>query len=141
MAMTWELTAVDDATRVGIRVEHVPLALCGGSRRWLSSSLDRVGGAGEHKERATGGMRKLLGGTAVDQASDRAIAAGAYDQQIERSAVQRELLGRLTVGRVRFDAAQARDSVKGILDEALGRAIGRSRPHKGVLRKRHRFER
>jgi hypothetical protein len=25
MAMTWEITAVDAATRVGIRVEHVPL--------------------------------------------------------------------------------------------------------------------
>jgi hypothetical protein len=52
-------------------------------------------------------MRKLLGGTAVDQASDRAIAAGADDQQIERCAVRRQLLGRLAVGRVRFDAAQA----------------------------------
>ena len=86
-------------------------------------------------------MRKLLGGTAVDQASDRAIAAGAYDQQIERCAVQRQLLGRLTVGRVRFDAAQACVSLKGILDEALGRVIGRFRPHKRVRGKRHRFER
>jgi hypothetical protein len=51
--------------------------------------LDRVGGAGEHEERATGGMRKLLRGGSVDQASDRAIAARAYDQQIERCAVQR----------------------------------------------------
>jgi hypothetical protein len=51
--------------------------------------LDRVGGAGEHQERATGGMRKLLGGASMDQASDRAIAARAYDQQIERCAVQR----------------------------------------------------
>jgi hypothetical protein len=51
--------------------------------------LDRVIGAGEHQERATGGMRKLLGGASVDQASDRAIAARAYDQQVERRAVQR----------------------------------------------------
>jgi hypothetical protein len=51
--------------------------------------LDRVGGAGEHQERATGGMRKLVGGASVDQVSDRAIAARAYDQQIERCAVQR----------------------------------------------------
>ena len=79
-----------------------------------------------------GGMRKLLGGASVDQASDRAIAARAYDQQIDRCAVQRQLLGRLTVGRVRFDAAQACDSLKGILDEALWRVIGRSWPHKGV---------
>src|SRR3954470_11203948 len=94
--------------------------------------LDRVGGAGEHQKRATGGTRKLLGGASVDQASDRAIAAGADDQQVERCAVLRQLLGRLTVGRVRFDAAQARDSLKGILDEAMGRVIGRSWPHKGV---------
>src|SRR4051794_18872440 len=95
-------------------------------------SRDRVGGAGEHQERATGGMRKLLGGASVDQASDRTIAARAYDQQIERCAVERQLLGGLTVGRVRFDAAQAGDSLEGILDEALGCAIGRSWPHKGV---------
>src|SRR3954452_6235830 len=93
---------------------------------------DRVGGAGEHQERATGGMRKLLGRAPVDQASDRAVAARADDQQIERCAVQCQLLGRLTVGRVRFDAAQACDSLKGILDEALGRVVGRSWPHKGV---------
>ncbi|HET8778390.1 MAG TPA: hypothetical protein VFN76_12105 [Candidatus Limnocylindria bacterium] len=68
----------------------------------------------------------------MDQASDGAIAARAYDQQIERCTVQRQLLGRLTVGRVRFDAAQACESPKGILDEALGRVIGRSWPHKGV---------
>src|SRR5256885_518429 len=85
--------------------------------------LDRVGGAGEHQERATGGTRKLLGGASVDQASDRAIPARAYDQQIERCAVQCQLLSRLTVGRVRFDAAQACDSLKGILDDALWRVI------------------
>ena len=89
-----------------------------------AGSRDRVGGAGEHQERATGGMRKLMGGASVDQASDRAIAACADDQQIERCAIQRQLLGRLTVGRVRFDAAQACDSLKGILDEALRRVIG-----------------
>jgi hypothetical protein len=102
---------------------------------------DRVGGAREHEERATGGMRKLLGSASVDQASDRAITTRAYDQQIDRCAVQRQLLGRLTVGRVRFDAAQACDSLKRILDEALGRVISRPWPHKGVGRKRHRFER
>ena len=42
------------------------------------------------------------------------------------------LLGRLTVGGVRFHASQACDSLKGILDEALGRVIGRSWPHEGV---------
>src|SRR4051812_6523777 len=94
--------------------------------------LDRVGGAGEHEERATGGTGKLLGGASVDQASDRAIAARAYDQQIERGAVQRQFLGRLTVGRVRFDAAQACDSLEGIVDEPLGRVVGRSGPQKGV---------
>src|SRR3954468_13702311 len=94
--------------------------------------VDRVGGTGQHQEWATGGMRKLLGGASVDQASERAIAARAYDQQIERCAVQRQLLGRLTVDRVRFDAAQACDSLKGILDEAPGRASGGSWPNKGV---------
>src|SRR3954447_8563592 len=67
--------------------------------------VDRVGGAGEHQEWATGGMCELLGGASVDQASDWAVAARAYDQEIERCAVQRQFLGRLTVGRVRFDAA------------------------------------
>src|SRR3954447_17504246 len=116
--------------RIRRRVADAPRALPTFSCRFLY--LDRVGGAGEHQERATGGMRKLPGGASVDQASDRAIAARAYDQQIERCAVQRELLGRLTVGGVRFDAAQACDSLTGILDEALGRVIGRSWPHKGV---------
>src|SRR3954467_3758620 len=112
------------------RVADSPRALPGLSCRFIY--LDRVGGAGEHQERATGGTRELLGGASVDQASDRAVAARACDQQIERCAVQRQLLGRLTVGRVRFDAAQACDSLKSILDEALGRAIDRSWPHKGV---------
>src|SRR4051794_8977698 len=116
--------------RIRRRVADAPRALPTLSCRFIY--LDRVGGPGEHQERATGGMRKLPGGASVDQASDRAIAARAYDQQIERCAVQRELLGRLTVGRVRFDAAQACDSLTGILDEALGRVIGRSWPHKGV---------
>jgi hypothetical protein len=107
--------------RIRPRVADAPRALSTLSLRFIS--LDRVGGAGEHQERATGGMRKLLGGASVDQASNRAIAARAYDQQIERRAVQRKLLGRLTVGRVRFDAAPACDSLKGILDEALGRSL------------------
>jgi hypothetical protein len=93
--------------------------------------LDRMGGAGEHQEWATGGTSKLPGGASVDQAPDRPIAAPADDQQIERCAVPRELLGRLTVGRVWFDAAQARDSLKGVSDETLGRVVGRSGPHKG----------
>jgi len=75
-----------------------------------ASFLDRVAGTGEHQERATDGMRKLLGGASVDQASDRAISARAYDQQIERCAVQRQLLGRLTVCRVRFDAPEGSDT-------------------------------
>src|SRR3954447_5325772 len=78
--------------------------------------LDRVGGAGEHQERATGGTRKLLGGASVDQASDRAIAARAYYQQIERGALHRQFLDRLTVGRLPFDASQPCDPLKGILD-------------------------
>jgi hypothetical protein len=64
-----------------------PRALPGLSCRFIY--LDRVGGAGEHQERATGGTRELLGGASVDHASDRAVAARAYDQQIERCAVQR----------------------------------------------------
>jgi hypothetical protein len=95
MAMTWERTAVDAATRMrGVgrdrvrrRVVDAPRGLPTLSCRFIH--LDRVGGAGEHQERATGGMRKLLGGASVDQASDRAIAPRAYDQQIERCAVQR----------------------------------------------------
>jgi len=50
------------------------------------------GRTGEHQERTAGAVRKLLGGASVDQASDRAIAARANDQQIERRAVQRQLL-------------------------------------------------
>jgi hypothetical protein len=96
------------------------------------SYLDCVGGAGEHQERAAGGMRKLLGGASVDQVSDRAISARTHDQEIERCALQRQLLGGLTVGRVRFDAPQACDPLEGFLDEALGRVIGRSWPDKGV---------
>jgi hypothetical protein len=73
--------------RIRRRVADAPRALPTLSCRFIY--LDRVGGAGEHQERATGGMRKLLGGASMDQASDRAIAARAYDQQIERCAVQR----------------------------------------------------
>src|SRR3954453_9454101 len=98
------------------RVADAPRALPGLSCCFIY--LDRVGGAGEHQERATGGTRELLGGASVDQASDRAVAARASDQQIERWAGQRQLLGRLTVGRVKFDAAPACDSLTPVLDEA-----------------------
>jgi hypothetical protein len=83
----WSLVQGEDVLEGGRAAGAMVRALPTLSCRFIY--LDRVGGAGEHEERATGGMRKMLGGASVDQASDRAIAARAYDQQIERCAVQR----------------------------------------------------
>jgi hypothetical protein len=83
----WSLVRGEDVLEGGRAAGAMVRALPTLSCRFIC--LDRVGGAGKHEERATGGMRKMLGGASVDQASDRAIAARAYDQQIERCAIQR----------------------------------------------------
>ena len=83
----WSLVRGEDVLEGGRAAGAMVRALPTLSCRFIY--LDRVGGAGKHEERATGGVRKMLGGASVDQASDRAIAARAYDQQIERCAVQR----------------------------------------------------
>src|SRR5436305_9945361 len=86
----------------------------------------------EHQEGTAGAVRKLLGGAPVDQASNRAVAARANDQQIERRAVQRELLGRLTVGGVWLDVTERCDPSARILEEALGRVSDGPWPENGV---------
>src|SRR3954449_13373067 len=89
-----------------------------------------VSRTGEHQERTAGAVRNLLGGASVDQASDRPIAAGAHDQQIERCAVQRELLGGLAVGGARLDITERGDPPARILEQAPGRVVDRPWPEK-----------
>ena len=77
-----------DLTFADVRVPASTLLGAEG-QAWPSLDLARDEGAAAVCAEAVGGMRKVLGGTSVDQASDRAIAARAHDQQIERCAVQR----------------------------------------------------
>ena len=50
---------------------------------------------------------------------DRSVAARADDQQVDRCAVERELLGRISVCGVRLDVAEGGDSFTRVLDEVV----------------------
>ena len=82
----------------------------GGARR--GRGRGRAGGSGGRSAagaRATG-RRTAPRGRAVD-----------HDQQIERRAVERQLLDGIAAGGVRLDAAERRDPVAGVLDPPLNR--------------------
>ncbi len=94
------------------------------TRRFATSLLrlagcDHARGAWQHQPWAASHAGQLPGRAPVNQPANRAVAARANDEQVERRAVQREFLGGVAVGGVGPDAAQRRDPLPGSFHQCV----------------------
>jgi ABC-type multidrug transport system fused ATPase/permease subunit len=115
---------LDEAPAVIDRPGAIDLVQCDGDAARCLRGVCRARRAGEHQQRAAGGTCELVRRASVDEPTDWAVVARADDQQIERGAVQRQLLDRIAVDGVRLDT-ERRDLISRIVDKVVDRLVDR----------------